>query len=72
MIGFLGSKGSRREALGGWSKYPEISYFVVKDLPVDFRNAVEGNKSPKAPTHQQPLFSQLLKGISPEFSFRLL
>ena len=44
---------------------------MVKDLPADFRDAVEGNKSPKAPTHQQPLFSLVLKEISPEVSFRL-
>ena len=55
LTGFLCSKGTFREALGGWSKDPEGRGIVVNTLPADFRDAMEGNKSPKAPS-AQPAF----------------
>lgn len=52
LTGFLGSKGTFREALGGWAKDPDCRGILVKELPADFRDTVEGNKLPKVPTSQ--------------------
>lgn len=67
LTSFLNSKGTFREALGGWSRDPDCRGVLVKELPAQFKDAVTGNKLPnKAPTSYTPTFK--LSGTENSFT----